>query len=123
MKLLKHSLKARVFWLLASVVALLISSPMPGLQAQKSRDEKQGTTTWIIQDDGEKRRLEIRGKAEFNDDYTDIISVSEGGWVIVEEVHQEQSRRYEVRRDGTGQITRAFYLNGTAHTVACSRNY
>ncbi|HKU75792.1 MAG TPA: hypothetical protein VJR02_17920 [Pyrinomonadaceae bacterium] len=117
MKLLKHSLKARVFWLLASFVALLISSPIPGLHAQKSRDEKQNTTTWIIQDDGEKRRLEIRGKAEFNDDYTDIISVSEGGWVIVEEVHSGQSRRYEVRRDGAGQVTRAFYLNGTAHPL------
>ena len=117
MKLLKHSIKARVFWLLASFMALLISSPLPGLHAQKSRDEKQGTTTWIIQDDGEKRRLEIRGKAEFSDDYTDIISVSEGGWVIVEEVHQGQSRRYEVRRDGAGQITRAFYLNGTAQPL------
>jgi len=117
MKLLKHSLKARVFWLLASALALLISSPLPGLHAQKSRDEKQNTTTWIIQDDGEKRRLEIRGKAEFNDDYTDIISVSEGGWVIVEEVHSGQSRRYEVRRDGAGQVTRAFYLNGTAQPL------
>jgi hypothetical protein len=117
MKLLKHSLKARIFWLLASALALLVSSPLPGLHAQKSRDEKQSTSTWIIQDDGEKRRLEIRGKAEFNDDYTDIISVSEGGWVIVEEVHQGQSRRYEVRRDGAGQITRAFYLNGTAQPL------
>ncbi|HEU4930621.1 MAG TPA: hypothetical protein VFT48_01005 [Pyrinomonadaceae bacterium] len=58
MKLLKHSFKARVFWLLASALALLISSPMPGLHAQKSRDE-QSTSTWIIQDDGE------------NTDYTD----------------------------------------------------
>jgi hypothetical protein len=114
MTLLKHSLKARIFWLLASCVALLISSPLPGLHAQKSRDDQQSTTTWIIQDDGEKRRLEVRGKAEFSEDYTDITSVSEGGWVIVEEVHQGQSRRYEVRRDGAGQITRAFYLNGSA---------
>ena len=117
MKLLKHSLKARVFWLLASCLALLISSPMPGVHAQKTRDENQSTTTWIIQDDGEKRRLEIRGKAEFCDDYTDITSVSEGGWVIVEEVHNGQSRRYEVRRDATGQITRAFYVNGTARPL------
>jgi hypothetical protein len=30
MKLLNHSLKARVYWLLASCLALLISSPVPG---------------------------------------------------------------------------------------------
>ncbi|HET6975482.1 MAG TPA: hypothetical protein VFI24_04115 [Pyrinomonadaceae bacterium] len=117
MKLLKHSLKARVFWLLASFFALLISAPVPGLQAQKSRDESQSTSTWIQQDGGEKRRLEIRGKAEFSADYTDITSVSEGGRVIVEEVHRGQSRRYEVKRDGSGQITRTFYLNGTAHPL------
>ena len=116
MRLLQHSIKARVFWLLASCLALLISSPVPGLQAQKSRGD-QSTTTWIQQDDGEKRRLEIRGKAEFSDDYTDITSVSDGGWVIIEEVHKGQSRRYDVRRDGAGQITRAFYLNGTAQPL------
>ena len=49
MKLLKHSLKARVFWLLASCLALLISSPVPGLQAQKSRDDNQSTTTWTME--------------------------------------------------------------------------
>lgn len=115
MKLLKHSFKARVFWLLASCLALLISSPVPGLQAQKSRE--QSTSTWIIQDDGEKSRLEIRGKVEFSDDYTDVVSVSEGGWVIVEEVTKGQSRRYEVRQDSAGQITRTFYLNGTARPL------
>ena len=46
MKLLKHSIKARILWLLASCVALLISSPLPGLQAQKSRDETHSITSW-----------------------------------------------------------------------------
>ena len=117
MKLLKRSFKARVLWLLASCVALLMSSPTAALYAQKSRDENQSTTTWIIQDDGEKHRLEIRGKAEFSADYTDITSVSQGGWVIVEEIQNGQSRRYEVRRDGAGQITRTFYLNGTVRPL------
>ena len=56
MKLLKHSLKARVLWLLASCLALLIAAPVPGFHTQKSRDETQNTTTWIQQDDGQKRR-------------------------------------------------------------------
>ena len=117
MKLLNHSFKARIFWLLASCLTLLISAPVPGFQTQKSRDENQNTTTWIQQDGREKRRLEIRGKAEFSDDYTDIKSISEGGWVIVEEVHDGQARRYEVRRDGAGQITRAFYVNGDMRPI------
>jgi len=34
MKLLNHSIKARVFWLLASFFALLIAAPVPVLHAQ-----------------------------------------------------------------------------------------
>lgn len=113
MKLLNHSIKARILCLLASYAALLISTPLGALHAQKIREETKSTTTWIQQDDGLKRRLEIQGKAEFNEDYTDIVSVSEGGWVIVEEQRDSQSHRYEVRRDSAGNITRAFFVNGT----------
>src|SRR5215213_6582631 len=117
MKLLNHSIKARILWLLASFFAVLIAAPLPGLHAQKSRDESQNTTRWIQQDGEQKRLLEIRGKAEFNDDYTDVKSVTEGGWVIVEERTDSQWFRYEVRRDPAGQITRAFYANGAARPL------
>lgn len=116
MKLLKHY-KPRLLWLLASVAALLISSPQPWLYAQKSRDETQNVTRWQHTDDDWKRSLEIRGKAEFNDDYTDIVSVTEGGFVIVEEQRARQSHRYEVRRDVGGQLTRVFYVNGAAQPM------
>ncbi len=117
MKLLNHSIKARALWLLASFFALLIAAPLPGLHAQTSREESQSKTTWVQQDGGQKRLLEIRGKAEFNDDYTDIKSVTEGGWVIVEERTNSQWFRYEVRRDPAGEITRAFYANGAARPL------
>ena len=119
MKLLKHSIKARILWLLASCVALLLSSPVPGFQAQKSRDENISITRWEHTDTEIhlKRRLEMRGKAEFTDDYTDIKDVSAGGWVIIEEHRDAQSFRYEVRRDESGQLTRAFFVNGTARTL------
>ena len=119
MKLLKHSIKARILWLLASCVALLISSPVPGFQAQKSHDENISITRWEHSDTeiGLKRRLETRGKAEFTDDYTDIKDVSAGGWVIIEEHRERESFRYEVRRDPAGQLTRAFFVNGTARPL------
>ena len=119
MKLLKHSLKARVFWLLASVMALLVSSPLPSLQAQKSRDETRSVTRWEYSDTdvGLKRRLETRGTVEFNDDYTDVKSISEDGWVIFEEHRDRQSFRYEVRHDPSGQLTRLFYVNGAARPI------
>jgi hypothetical protein len=120
MKLFNHSLKARILWLLASCVALLLSSPLPALHAQKTRDENQNTLRWEHTDTdiGLRRRLEVRGKAEFTDDYTDIKDVSEGGWVLIEEHRDGQSHRYEVRRDfGGAQLTRLFYVNGVAQPL------
>ena len=120
MKLLNHhSIKARILWLLASCIALLLSSPVPRLQAQKSRDENISITRWEQSDTdiGLKRRIEIRGKAEFTDDYTDVKNVSEGGWVIIEEHRDRQSYRYEVRHDVAGQLTRAFWVNGQSRPL------
>ena len=116
MKLLNHSIKARVLWLLASCIALLLASPVSGLQTQTTRKETGSVTRWEYTDTdiNLRRRFEMRGKAEFTDDYTDIKSVTEDGWVIIEEHRDSQSYRYEVRRDPAGQMTRAFYVNGTA---------
>ena len=117
MKLLKHSIKARILWVLASCAALLVSTPLVTLHAQKSRDEVNSVSRWEHTDDGLKRRFETRGKPEFNEDYTDIKSVSEGGWVIIEEHRGSQSYRYEVRRDAAGAITRAFFVNGKSQPL------
>ncbi|HET6974367.1 MAG TPA: hypothetical protein VFH96_10105 [Pyrinomonadaceae bacterium] len=122
MKLLNHSLKARILWLLASFIAIVIASPLPQLYAQTSRDQTQSVTRWEYTDTdvGLKRRFETRGKLEFTDDYTDIKSVSDGGWVIIEEHRDSQSYRYEVRRDASGQLQRLFYVNGAAKPIDAS---
>ena len=119
MKLLNHSIKARILWLLASFVAVLIASPLPRLEAQKSRDDIQNVTRWEHTETeiGLRRRFEARGKPEFTDDYTDIKSITDGGWVIIEEHRDRQSYRYEVRYDASGQLTRLFYVNGVAQPI------
>ena len=122
MKLLNHSIKARILWLLASVIAILIASPLPRLEAQKKRDETQSVTRWeqTDTDAGLRRRFETRGKPEFTDDYTDIKDVSEGGWAVIEEHRGSQSYRYEVRHDAGGQLQRLFYVNGAAKPIDAS---
>lgn len=113
MKLLNHSIKARIFWLLASFFALLIAAPLPQLQAQKT----ESVTRWEHSDNVLRRRLESRGKFEFTDDYTDVKSVSDGGKVVIEEFRDRQSYRYEVRTDANGQLQRLFYVNGAAQPI------
>ena len=91
MTLISRSLIRKIVLLLAPIAAIFMTSS--GL-AQKKQGETRTAITWEHSDDGLKRRLEIRGKAEFNDDYTDIKDVSEGGVVRIEEVRNGQSRRY-----------------------------
>ena len=110
MTLISRSLIRKLVLLLAPLAAVFIASPA-GI-AQKKQDDSRTVMTWEHSDDGLKRRLEVRGTVEFNDDYTDVTNVSEGGVVRIEEVRDGQSRRYEVRRDAGGQLTRTFYLNG-----------
>ncbi|HKE57181.1 MAG TPA: hypothetical protein VKB46_10780 [Pyrinomonadaceae bacterium] len=103
--------------LLAPLTALLLSTPTISTTAQKSKDETRSVSSWTMSDDGLKRRIEIRGKAEFNDDYTDILNVSEGGYVRIEEERDGHSRRYEVRHDLGGSLTRTYYVDGRARAL------
>jgi hypothetical protein len=85
--------------------------------AQTGKEKTEGTTRWQWSDDGLKLRLEIRGKAEFTEDYTDIKDVAEGGSVRIEEDRNGQSRRFEIRRDVAGQLQRIYYVNGEARPL------
>jgi len=112
MTLISRSLIRKIVLLLAPLAAVFMTSSVQHSVAQKKPDDTRTIVTWEHSDDHLKRRLEIRGTVEFNDEYTDVKDVSEGGIVRIEEVLNGQSRRYEVRRDVGGQLSRAFYLNG-----------
>jgi hypothetical protein len=103
--------------LFALVLGVALFQNATGTRAQKPKDESRSTTTWSHSDDGLKTRVEIRGKAEFTEDYTDIRDVSEGGFVRIEEDRDGQSRRYEVRRYANGELQRTYYLNGNARPL------
>jgi hypothetical protein len=99
---------------LGAVSFLLLKAS--GTLAQKS--EPRSTMTWQeSDDDGHKMRIELRGKAEFTENYTDIRDISADGYVRIEEDRDGQSRRYEVRRDSKGELQRLYYLNGQSHPL------
>ena len=112
MKLISRSLLRKVILLLAPLAAVFLPSAIYHGLAQDKKVDGRSVMTWEHSDDGLRRRLEVRGKVEFNDDYTDVKDVSEDGLVKIEETRNGQSRRYEVKREA-GQLTRAYYLNGS----------
>lgn len=106
----------------AILLALVLGAASFGIlkatssHAQKRTEETRSTMRWEHSDDGLKFRVEIQGKAEFNENYTDIRDVSDGGFVRIEEDRNGQSRRYEVRRTGE-QLRRLYYVNGETHSI------
>lgn len=106
----------------AQLVVLLSLCVLFSVSA-RAQTKKEVTTSssevwaWQWEDDGWKKRLEIHGKAEFTDDYTDIAGVSEGGSVRIEEVKQGTARRLEITRTAGGQLQRTYFLNNQARPL------
>lgn len=104
--------------LMAVTIGSLVVSVYPSVSlAQTPKTETRSTSKWEWNDDGWRRRVEIHGKAEFNDDYSDVSSLSEAGLVRIEEDHRGESRRLEVRRAEGGQLIRKYFVNGEARVL------
>lgn len=117
-----HIFKVRLAVLLALFIfamsgLLVISTNLNRTHAQTVKSQTQHTTRWEWTDDGWRRRVEIRGKAEFNEDYSDINALSEGGSLRLEEDHDGEFRRLDVRRDENGQLQRKYFVNGEARVL------
>ena len=86
------------------------------LLAAAQEKESRSAWTWTHTDDGWRREVKVTGRAEFNEDYTDVQSLSEGGTFRVEERRGGgESWRYEVRRGADGSLQRTYMVNGAAH--------
>ncbi|HEX8174891.1 MAG TPA: hypothetical protein VF543_07215 [Pyrinomonadaceae bacterium] len=106
--------KAKVLCLFA--LALLLQSPA-ALQVRAQTSKTDSHTTWQWQDNGWKKSLEIRGRVEFTDDYTDIKSVTDGGFVRIEETQGGTTRRLDVVPEANGQLRRTFYVGGVSRAM------
>ncbi|MEK6299719.1 MAG: hypothetical protein AABO41_03285 [Acidobacteriota bacterium] len=66
---------------------------------------------WHRNDDSEDLHVTIRGKVEFEDDYSDIKSISDGGDIRIKQDRHGVVRKFEASSQG-GSITRAYSING-----------
>ena len=86
-------------------------------RAQNVTDDLKHTSRWQQSDDDSKRMVEIKGRVEFTDDYREVRDVTPGGYVKIEEEREGTSRRYEVRHQVEGSLTRSYFVNGQAQTI------
>ncbi|MFL6207306.1 MAG: hypothetical protein ACJ74W_00560 [Pyrinomonadaceae bacterium] len=89
-----------------------------GLVLLASGQEKSRSAwTWQHSDDGWRREVRVEGRAEFNEEYTDVERLGEDSAVRVEERRGGEVRRYEVRRGMDAALRRTYTVNGAAHAI------
>lgn len=108
---LRHTVRLVLLTLGAAILLVLSTSPGRA-QAPTQKAETRHTTKWEWTDDDWKRGVEIQGKVDFTEDYSDVSDVSADGLLRLEEDHNGESQRLEVRRDQNGQLVRKYFVNG-----------
>lgn len=69
---------------------------------------------WRHSDNGIGLDVRIRGKVEFADDYSDIISISDDGSFRVTDERGGVTRKFEAKATSSG-IQRSYWVNGASH--------
>jgi len=70
------------------------------------------TITWRTNDGLHSREMRVRGDVHFNDEETDVKSMSTDGFFGYEESFGFSSRRYQATADPSGQIVRHYLVDG-----------
>jgi beta-lactamase regulating signal transducer with metallopeptidase domain len=85
--------------------------PLPPAPPAPS-DSQNYSSMWRTKDGPHIREMRVRGEVHFNDDETDVKSISAGGSFSYEESFAFSSRRYTVTAGLSGQLTRVYLVNG-----------
>lgn len=89
-------------------VFLLLTISLTGI-AQK---ERKGTSRWIESDGSTELSVTMRNDVRFNDDYTDVLSISRDGFLEARERRGGLTHEIRITSSANGQIVRTYTVNG-----------
>jgi len=101
---------------LFALLAVLTCSSFFAVAAQNEKkiSERNEEWTWRWSDNGVALEMRLRGKVEFNDDYTDVVGISPGGSLRIKDERGGKTRRIEITPSGDGRLNRAYSVDGEA---------
>jgi beta-lactamase regulating signal transducer with metallopeptidase domain len=92
---------------------VVLVPPAPPEPPQSTWSEHNNRTiTWRTNDGLHTREMRVRGDVHFNDEETDVKSMSADGFFGYEESFGFSSRRYQATVDSSGQIVRHYLVDG-----------
>jgi beta-lactamase regulating signal transducer with metallopeptidase domain len=86
--------------------------PTPAAPQSSWSEHRNSTVTWRTNDGLHNREMRIQGVVHFNDDDTDVKTMSPDGFFSYEESYGFSSRRYQAMPDASGQIVRHYLVDG-----------
>jgi hypothetical protein len=83
------------------------------------QDSRDGSSnwTWNHSNNGLRIKVHISGKVEFNDDYTEIVSITNGGSLSILEERNGVTRKFEAIPSADGSLKRSYYLQGESRAL------
>lgn len=108
----------RFMFALTLLVCAVMTSDTSAQRTSIRTDRSSGTSEWMMthEENGRGLQVRVRGQAEFNDDYSDLKSLSPNGSVRVRDSRGAQTRRLEIEADDNGNLKRTYWVNDKPQT-------
>lgn len=86
-------------------------------RTERSSSQERSKNEWMMTSEENGRGLEVRlkGKAEFNDDYSELKTLTPFGSLRVRDSRGAQVRRLEIEADANGALKRSYWLGDHPH--------
>ena len=83
-------------------------------QTRNSVSQRNGVWVWNRSEGGNSLEMTIRGEVEFNDDSTEVKTLSPGGSLELKERRAGVDRRLEIKPGSSGGLNVSYFVNGSS---------
>lgn len=102
---------------MAMVAIGRVSPSVQNVSVEQSSNSHTSNWTWNHSENGVRVKVHINGKVEFNDDYTDILSITDGGSISILDERGGVTRKFEAARQTDGSLKRVYWVEGVARPL------
>jgi hypothetical protein len=91
------------------------TAKMGGVAMQQNRNsisQRGSVWMWKRDENGNSLEMTVRGEVEFNDDYTEVKRITDGGSLEIRETRGSARRRLEIEAGPGGGLSVSYFVNG-----------